>query len=268
MARILGTIFAVLAGIAFGRLLHFCLTHWRADEAKNPWSGTWRFPLVELAVGATWGVLAWRLMRLLIADDTRLGFALPSVNLEYTAGFMIFCAALIAIAMLDGDRFALSDFVTLPGVAIGVLLYALTSEQMLWFFMREAKPWRAIGARLLAAVCAGGLVLLIRWVYWLLRRREILGWGEAHLMAMLAAWLGLPGALLAFSIGVLIGTIFLILLWAAPVILRRSEIWISPKLSLGALVCAGGVVSCLWGTQILSAYLHWSALPKVALKVP
>lgn len=266
MARVLGTILAVLAGVAFGRLLRLCFARWRPLMSAR--RGVGRFPLVELAVGATWGVLAWRLMRLLIANDTRFGFALPGFNLEFTAGFTIFCTALIAIAMLDGDRFALSDFVTLPGVAIGVLFYALTTEQMIRLFLVETAPWREIGVRLLASVCAGGLVLLIRWTYWILRRREILGWGEAHLMAMLAAWLGLPGALLAFSIGVLIGTVFLILLWATPVILRRSEIWTSPKLSLGALVCAGGVVSCLWGTQILSAYLQWYALPKLALKVP
>jgi leader peptidase (prepilin peptidase) / N-methyltransferase len=254
MTRILGTIFAVLAGVAFGRLLRLCFAGWRS--AKNPPSGAWRFPLVELAVGATWGVLAWRLMRLLIADDTRLGFALPSFNLEYTAAFMFLCAALIAIAMLDSDRFALSDFVTLPGVAMGILFYALTTEQMIQVFIAQAAPWREIGARLLSVVCAGGLVLLIRWAYWLLRRKEILGWGEAHLMAMLAAWLGFPGAILAFSIGALIGTVFLVLLWAAPVLRRRSEIGIWPKLPVGAFVCAGGVVSCLWGTQILSAYLH------------
>jgi leader peptidase (prepilin peptidase)/N-methyltransferase len=266
MARVLGTIFAILAGVAFGRLLRIGFARWR--PTKNPRNSVWRFPLVELAVGGTWGVLAWRLMRLLVADDTRLGFALPGFNLEYTAGFMVLCTALIAIAMLDGDRFPLSDFVTLPGVAIGVLFYALTTEQMIRLFIAEAAPWREIGLRLLSVICAGGLVLLIRWTYWLLRRREILGWGEAHLMAMLAAWLGLPQALLAFSIGVLIGTVFLILLWAAPVLLRHSKIWASPKLSVGALVCAGGVVSCLWGTQILSAYLRWSALPKLALNIP
>lgn len=266
MARVLGTILAVLVGVAFGRLLRLCLARWRPVKISR--LGIGRFPVVELAVGATWGVLAWRLMRLFSAGNTPLGFAFPGFNLEYTVGFTVLCTGLIAIAMLDGDRFALSDFVTLPGVAIGVLFYALTTEQMIRLFIVEAAPWREIGVRLLSVICAGGLVLLIRWVYWLLRRRKILGWGEAHLMAMLAAWLGLPGALLAFSIGVLIGTLFLILLWAAPVILRRSDIWISPKLSVGALVCAGGVVSCLWGTQILSAYMRWSDLPRLALKVP
>ena len=50
---------------------------------------SWRYPLVELSVGAIWGLLAWRLMDLIV--NTRYGFALPYLNLEYTAGIMIFC---------------------------------------------------------------------------------------------------------------------------------------------------------------------------------
>ena len=54
---------------------------------------------------------------------------------------------------------------------------------------------------------AAGLILLIRWTYWLIRRREGIGLGDAKLMAMLAVWLGLPGAMLAFAIGVLLGSV-------------------------------------------------------------
>ena len=65
-------------------------------------------------------------------------------------------------------------------------------------------------------LAAAGLILLIRWIYWLVRRREGIGLGDAKLMAMLAAWLGLPGALLSFAIGVVLGAI------AALVVLRSA----------------------------------------------
>ena len=51
-------------------------------------------------------------------------------------------------------------------------------------------------AALLAILVAAAVILLTRWIYWLLRHREGVGLGDAKLMAMLAAWLGLPGALL------------------------------------------------------------------------
>ena len=58
--------------------------------------------------------------------------------------------------------------------------------------------------RFLAILAAAALILLIRWLYWLIRHREGIGLGDAKLMALLAAWLGLPGALLAFALGVIL----------------------------------------------------------------
>jgi leader peptidase (prepilin peptidase)/N-methyltransferase len=254
MVRILGTAFAALAGMFFGSLLNVGLRPWQALANDTHLRCGRRWPVVEMAVGAIWGLLAWRLTDLLELVDSRLGIMLPHLNLEYTAGIMIFCLTLVGIAILDVRHFGLSSFVTLPGVAIGVLFSVVTSEQMMWFFVSEPTPWREIGQRLLSVLAAGGLVLAIRWTYWLVRRREILGWGEAHLMAMLAAWLGLPGALLAFGIGVLIGSALLLAWRAAPAV--REEYLSMRELPVGALVCAGGIVSCLWGPQILALSLR------------
>ena len=286
MIRILGTVFSVLAGLAFGSFMNVYLGRWlKSRTVVNPlsrcrncestpawWENlplvswlalrgrcwqchsriTWRYPVVELAVGAIWGLLGWRLTDLLI--NTQFGFTLPYLNLEYTTGIMIFCWILVGIATLDAKHFNLSDLVTLPGVAIGVVFYILTSEQMVWSFVTESTPITEICKRLIAVVAAGGLVMLIRWVYWLVRRQNILGLGEANLMAMLAAWLGLPGALLAFGIGVLLGTAMTLAYLAAHAARRKPEGWKMPEFSLGTFVCTGGIVSCLWGPQIISAF--------------
>jgi leader peptidase (prepilin peptidase)/N-methyltransferase len=190
--------------------------------------------------------------------NTPYGFTLPYLNLEYTAGIMIFCWALVGIATLDARSFNLSDLVTLPGVAIGIVFYILTSEQMVWFFVTEPTPLRELGKRLVAVVAAAGVVLLLRWAYWLVRRRHAIGLGEANLMAMLGAWLGLSGALLAFGIGVLLGTTAFLAFLAARAIERNSETWTLPELPLGAFVCTGGIISCLWGPQIISAFMRFS----------
>ena len=79
-------------------------------------------------------------------------------------------------------------------------------------------------------------------------------------MAMLAAWLGLPGALLAFAIGVVLGAV------AGVVILLRSKTAEGvaatglTKLPLGTFLCIGGLVSALWGSEILRAYLRWAGI--------
>src|ERR1700753_4224198 len=112
MVRIFGTILSVLAGMAFGRALNFCLGRWCASRFRNSTLMRWRTPLVECAVGAVWGVLAWRLMDLLILVCRRYEEPLPYLNVVYTSGIMLFCLALVGIAMLDADHFVLSDFVT------------------------------------------------------------------------------------------------------------------------------------------------------------
>ena len=109
---------------------------------------------------------------------------------------------------------------------------------------------------LLGILAAAGLILLIRWIYWLIRRREGVGLGDAKLMALLAAWLGLPQTLLAFGVGVTLGALAAIVMLVLPKARRDSESWAASKLPLGTFLCIGGIVSSLWGKPILDAYLR------------
>jgi leader peptidase (prepilin peptidase)/N-methyltransferase len=77
-------------------------------------------------------------------------------------------------------------------------------------------------------------------------------------MALLAAWLGLPGALLSFVIAVLLGTLLSIMLLAIPFVRKTSRTWAHTKLPLGTFLCLGGIVASLWGQTILNAYLRWA----------
>jgi leader peptidase (prepilin peptidase)/N-methyltransferase len=106
---------------------------------------------------------------------------------------------------------------------------------------------------------AAGIILLIRWAYWLVRRREGIGLGDAKLMAMLAAWLGLPGAFLAFGIGVVLGAAMaLVMLVVSASRSDSKEPLALTKLPLGTFLCIGGIVSALWGQPILAAYMRWA----------
>jgi leader peptidase (prepilin peptidase)/N-methyltransferase len=122
-------------------------------------------------------------------------------------------------------------------------------------------PWEDAenaGKRLLSILAAAGLILLIRWLYWLIRRREGIGLGDAKLMALLAAWLGLPGALLAFGLGVVLGALVAVVLLAIPAARTGTSSWALKKLPLGTFLCVGGIVSSLWGQPIIAAYRGWA----------
>ncbi len=231
MIRILGTIFAGLLGLAFGSFLNVCLSRWPEGESivtprshcrscthtlawwenvplvswlalrgrcRNcrAWIG-WRYPLVELVVGSLWATIAWR------SYDAIFPF-------EFAAGMMFLAWVLVGLAVLDAEHLWLPDAMTLPGAVLGFVWWFLRGEQVGWALHVHHTPLAVVrdaASRLLAIFVAAALILLIRWLYWLIRRREGIGLGDAKLMAMLAAWLGLPGALLAFIMGVVLGAV-------------------------------------------------------------
>lgn len=288
MIRVLGTILAGLLGLAFGSFMNVCLSRWPEGESVvRPrshcrscgrtlgwWENvplvswivlrgrcrtceakiSWRYPLVELAVGVLWALSAW-----ISIPEFPL---LPVFQREAAVGaaaMMILTWLLVALAILDAENLWLPNFLTYPGIAVGLLLTSI-----LWAvgndFFRPAHPicffWKRVGS----AAAAAALILFIRWTYWLIRRREGIGLGDAKLMALLGAWLGLSGALLSFSIGILLGTLFALVTLAVPVASRDSDTWLLAKLPLGTFLCIGGIVSALWGHPIITAYLHWVGL--------
>ncbi len=227
------------------------------------WIGT-RYVLVELAIGALWAYAAWNFLGLAIDPGVPAISPFLHWNLYNSLGRMlawwIFDWLIVALAALDAEHFWLPDWFTIPGTIIGFaseVIYESVGNR----YSDAPIPFSqstlcSVVTNLISILVAAALILLIRWLYWLIRRKEGLGLGDVKLMAMLAAWLGLPGALLAFFIGVIIGTGMAVAMLVTPK--RSEEPWGARKLPLGTFLCIGGIVSSLWGQQIIDAYLRWS----------
>jgi leader peptidase (prepilin peptidase)/N-methyltransferase len=277
--RFWGTVFAALLGLAFGSFLNVCLSRWPLGESiirprshcrscgrVLPWwenvplvswivlrgrcrgcgiriSG--RYVVVEAVVGGLWAVGAWRSLA-----GSPLASPMPVRALEEAAALFVFLWLLTALAVLDAENQWIPDFLTLPGIGAGLLVTAL-------FGVSGTSLLRTLWFRVVEMIAAAGVVLVIRWAYWLLRRREGIGLGDAKLMAMLAAWMGLPGALLAFGLGVVTGAATALVMLAMPAA-RTGERWGLTRLPLGTFLCVGGIVSALWGPRIIAAYLRWA----------
>ncbi|HEY1804725.1 MAG TPA: prepilin peptidase [Terracidiphilus sp.] len=297
MIRVAGTIFAGLLGLAFGSFLNVCLSRWPAGESivhprshcmscgrKLAWREnvplvswlalrgrcrtcsapiSWRYPLVELAVGAGWALIALQSLPR-NADSVSADLLWPLAI--YCVSQMIFLWLLTALAILDFENLWLPNKITIPGTLAGfglTFLYtAVNSERVFGFYGALASRgrflWNFAWHRLTAIVVAAGVILFTRWIYWLLRRREGVGLGDAKLMAMLAAWLGFSGALLSFVIGVLLGAVVALVLLGIPSARQNKKSWMLTKLPLGTFLCVGGVVSCFWGEPMIHAYLRWA----------
>lgn len=294
MLRVLATAFAVLAGLAFGSFLNVCVTRWPQGESIvsprshcrncnrtlawweniplaswlvlrgrcrtcNRWIG-WRYPLVEVAVGGLWSVTCSRFL-----DGVSELHELSYHTLIAAIVSVILLWLLVALAVLDMENLWLPNFLVYPGILLG-LIYSVANEELLW------SPYGGYGGprifagrlmlvvlkRLIGALFAAGLILLIRGIYWLIRRREGIGLGDAKLMAMLAAWLGFSRSLLAFGLGVVLGAVAALVVIARHSPEKSEDHWSAAKLPLGTFLCIGGIVASLWGNQIIAAYLHWA----------
>jgi leader peptidase (prepilin peptidase) / N-methyltransferase len=284
-------VLAGLFGLAFGSFLNVCLSRWPAGESiVNPrshcrhcahtlawwenipllswlllrgrcrschaWIG-WRYPLVELAIGLLWSYTAYQYFAYQSVTDfpdfLLLGYLSRSI------AKLILYWLLVALAVFDFEHFWLPDRITLPGAALGFVFQLASGATIILSFHGDIRIWllTAVSRSLLNIAAATSLILVIRWVYWIIRRQEGIGLGDAKLMALLAAWIGLAQTLLAFGIGVLLGA-FVALVWLVLPSTQQSRAWALRRLPLGTFLCIGGIISSIWGKPILAAYLRWA----------
>lgn len=183
----------------------------------------WRYPAIELATAALW-VLCW----------LRFG---PSLR---ALGMAIFAFIMLGLAAMDAETLRLPNAFTLPGILLGVIYSGAMCQHWFKCAVRSAS-W---------AISVAGVLLAISAFYWLLRRREGIGIGDAKLMALIAAWLGPTQVVLVFVLGVL-GTAAA----GITVMLRRRRYDGNVPLPFGAFLCAASLFAMFYGQELIYWYL-------------
>lgn len=149
----------------------------------------------------------------------------------------VFGALMIALGAIDAEHMILPDRLTLPGIAVGVLLQPWLSWDVgLW------------GALLGAALGAG--ILLAVWGGWyLVRREEGMGLGDVKMLALIGAFLGWKGVVVALFFGAVAGAV------TGLALIRRGEMGMRSKLPFGTFLALGGLLALFAGRAIADAYL-------------
>ena len=271
----LGTAFAFLLGLAFGSFLNVVVTrlpegesilhpgsHCRnCDHTLAWWENfpllSWmllrgrcrkcqnrisvRYPLTELAIGLVWAA-CWARFSAPLLSETPLTPPILTAAIAQLAGYALLTWLLVALSTLDAEHLWLPDWLTYPGILLGLAFTAARSlptglHQKAWLSVLLSITW----TRIVEALVAAGVVLVIRLAYWLVRRREGMGLGDAKLMAMLGAWLGLDGALESFVLAVL-GATLAALVWLLILTARKhGKEWAQLPLPLGTFLCLGAL---------------------------
>ncbi len=187
------------------------------------------YPLVELLTAALVAATVWRF------ED----------NGPVMATALFLTAALLVSTFIDMRHFIIPDEITLPGIALALMLhFSFPSISM------AVGRWPALGWSLLGAAAGGGSLLLVAVAGRLLYGKEVMGLGDVKLMAMVGAFLGWKNVLLAIFLGSLIGSIAGVLLMATRKADWRSRIPFGPYLSIGSLLA-------MWaGDTILAWYMR------------
>jgi leader peptidase (prepilin peptidase)/N-methyltransferase len=198
-----------------------------------------RYPLVELVTGLLFFYFVF--------------------TLGPTAGAIkmcVFTAILVALVFCDLEKRILPDELTVGGALVG-LVFALfvpmsdmSAMGILWILgldLTGRAQWLAqsvLGALLPALVLWGG-----GWLYYKVRHREGLGFGDVKLVAMVGSFLGLSGALLTLIIGSICGSIL-----GYGYIKATGKDAATYELPFGTFLGAAALAAAIVGPRILGWY--------------
>ena len=160
----------------------------------------------------------------LIGGSIAIGLvSLISLPLPVAIASIVLGVLMVAGADVDARTYLLPNVITWGATVCGV---------MSAWFLNELNPWLATSHAILRAVCAAGLLALLRWIYSSIRHREGLGLGDVKLAAAVGAWLPLEVIPLCF--GLATGGALMAILWGH---LRGQRVERTMKIPLGTFLC-------------------------------
>ncbi|MBW1952548.1 MAG: prepilin peptidase [Deltaproteobacteria bacterium] len=202
---------AFLAGLALGSFLNVVIT--RLPQGEPVWAGRSRCPQCRHPIpwydnlpiiSFIWlkgrcrfcqGDIPWRYPAVELAGGLlALGLwaRFPGEPLLFAYG--PFTAALVILTGLDLEHQWLPDIITLPGIALGLVLALIL-------------PHLSFSQALAGAVAGAALLQAIGWGYGKVTGRQGLGGGDVKLLALIGAFLGLKSIPVVILISATLGSL-------------------------------------------------------------
>ena len=207
-----------LSAIDLVPIIGFLLLRGRCRSCRQPIA--LRYPLVELISGLLFAV-SW-----LTAGGDPISYFFQ----------VIFLSILTIIFFVDLENQVIPDAVSLPGIALGLIRSSVSGLNQ----FISALFGMLLGFGILYLIASLG-----KWWF----KKEAMGEGDWYLGAMLGAYLGWSGVLLAIFISYLAAGLAAVLLLAG----KRARF--GEYIPFGPALVFGGIITLFWGGQILNWYL-------------
>jgi leader peptidase (prepilin peptidase)/N-methyltransferase len=155
-----------------------------------------------------------------------------------------FTAALIVLTGLDLEHRWLPDVITLPGMALGLVLSLIFPHLPFW----EA---------LAGALAGGGVFYLLGWGYEKLTGKMGMGGGDVKLMALIGAFLGIKSLPFVIICSAALGSA----VGLAAVLIAgnwRQEGWRTAAIPYGPFLAAAALLYLLGNRELFGLLMGWS----------
>lgn len=201
-------------------ILSYLALRGKASCCREPLS--LQYPVVEVITGLFFGALCAKFPCVRWADGQLL--VLGGYNGVRWLHGALFLSVLLTASAIDLRHMIIPDELSL-GLVVSTPLVVWLHPELTW------------RSGLYGVLLGGGVIYGIAWVYYLLRRTEGMGMGDAKLLAGIGGWLGVEGVLPTLFYGSVLGSV-----WGILMLLRsedksfRREIPFGPFLAVGAIL--------------------------------
>ena len=174
-----------------------------------------------------------------------LKFGLP---LHFLVVYWIWIALMIVGSFIDFDHQLLPDFVTVGGMALGLVANAYDS-----FFFWGKIYWENYLLYCVGGLAFGfGLLWLVRWLGSKAFKREAMGMGDVFLMGAVGALFGPVAVLVTLILSSVFGSIVGIVL----ILLSKTKLGGFTPIPYGPYICMGCLAWMFYGPQLVNWYMN------------
>ena len=217
-------------------LLSYIILGGKCRHCKEPYSI--RYFFVELLTGALFALVVNKYFYLMSAGMYYTMLAMIILHFYFVGGFVV-------LTFIDIDHKIIPNEITFSGVPIG-LLASLAFPQLM---MGQESHLMGLLHSFIGAVVGGGFLYVVGAVGKKIMQKEVMGFGDVKLLALIGAFIGWKLTLLTIILSSFAGTLIGVMLIVTQKAKWQSQIPFGPYIVLGALI------SFFVGNNILQWYL-------------